>query len=280
MNGLTHSNRSGTSRPSGPPARPGRSRRPWRLIRSAGPAILLLAAGATGARSQPTPTQILERVDANMTMLTVRATARMIIQYREGDVRELEFTSWSQGTEESFLEFTSPARDAGSRFLRRDDAMWIYLPRVGKSIRIQGHMMRQGLMGSDFSYGDASENPSMVEDYEAVIEREEELDGRPTYVLYLTARRRDLAYQSRRIWVDSERWVPLKEEQFARSGKLLKTARLGDVRHIGGRWYPFRVELDNALQTDTSTVLQFLEFELNIPLPPRIFTLRHLEGGL
>jgi outer membrane lipoprotein-sorting protein len=236
-------------------------------------------AGATGTGAQPTATRILERVDANMTIQTARTRAKMIVKYREGDVRELEFTSWSRGTQESFLEFTAPARDAGSRFLRRDDAMWIYLPRVGKSVRIQGHMMRQGLMGSDFSYGDASENLSMVDDYEAVIEGEEELDGRPTYVLYLTARRRDLAYQSRRIWVDRERWVPLKEEQFARSGKLLKTALLGDVRRIGERWYPFRVELDNALQNDTSTVLQFLEFEMEITLPPQVFTLRHLEGG-
>jgi len=120
----------------------------------------------------------------------------------------------------SFLEFTAPARDAGSRFLRRGDAMWIFLPRVGKSVRIQGHMLRQGIMGSDFSYGDASENPSMVEDYDAALEGVEEVDDRPAYVLYLTAKRDDLSYQYRRIWIDTERWVPLKQDLFARSGKL------------------------------------------------------------
>jgi outer membrane lipoprotein-sorting protein len=140
-------------------------------------------------------------------------------------------------------------------------------------------MLRQGLMGSDFSYGDASENPSMADDYEAVIEGEEELDGRPTIVLHLTARRDDLAYPSRRIWVDSERWVPLKEERFARSGKLLKTATLGDVRQIGDRWYPFRLELDNALQNDTRTTLQFLEMELGVTISEQKFTLRYLESG-
>ncbi len=222
---------------------------------------------------------ILERVDRNMTIDAIRSRARMIIHYRDGDDRTLEFTSWAQGTDQSFLEFTAPARDAGSRFLRRDDAMWIFLPRVGKSVRIQGHMLRQGLMGSDFSYGDASENPSMVEDYEGVVEREEELDGRPAYVLYLTAKRRDLSYPSRRIWVDAERWIPLKEERFARSGKLLNTATLGDVRQVAGRWYPFRMEMDNALQTETWTALEFIEMEFNPPLPEGVFTLRHLEGG-
>ena len=157
--------------------------------------------------------------------------------------------------------------------------MWIFIPRVGKSIRIQGHMLRQGLMGSDFSYGDASENPSWEEDYTATVEREEVFEGRPTYVLHMVAERRDLAYPSRRVWIDSERWVPLKEERYARSGKLLKTAVLGDVRRIGDRWYTFRIELDNALQANTRTTLQILEMDLNIEVPEEVFTLRHLEGG-
>ena len=233
----------------------------------------------TGIQAQLSPTEILERVDANMTMSTARVNAQMTITYRDGDVRSLIYEAWAQGTDESFLEFTAPARDAGSRFLRLDDAMWIFLPRVGKSVRIQGHMLRQGLMGSDFSYGDASENPSMVDDYEAVLEGEEEIDGRRAYVVDLTARRNDLAYQKRKVWVDVERWVPLKEERFARSGKLLKTAILSDVRRIGNRWYPFRIEMDDAMQTDTRTVLQMIEVELDVRVPREVFTLPYLEGG-
>lgn len=233
----------------------------------------------SGGQAQLTPRQIIERVDANMTMSTARVNAEMTITYRDGDVRSLIYDAWAQGTDRSFLEFTAPARDAGSRFLRLEDAMWIFLPRVGKSVRIQGHMLRQGLMGSDFSYGDASENPSMVEDYDAVLVGEESLDARPTYVVDLTAKRDDLAYQRRKVWVDAERWVPLKEERFARSGKLLKTALLGDVRRIGDRWYPFRIEMDDALQTDTRTVLQMLSVELDVPVPREVFSLPYLEGG-
>jgi outer membrane lipoprotein-sorting protein len=140
-------------------------------------------------------------------------------------------------------------------------------------------MLRQGLMGSDFSFGDASENPSMVEDYSAVVEGEEVFNDRPTYVLHLEAKRDDLAYPSRRIWVDSQYWLPLKEERYARSGKLLKTMVLSDIRRVGERWYSFRMELNNALQADTSTVLEILEMEIDIPIPSSMFTMRNLEGG-
>jgi outer membrane lipoprotein-sorting protein len=98
-------------------------------------------------------------------------------------------------------------------------------------------------------------------------------------VLKLEGKRSDLAYASRRIWVDAERWVPLKEERYARSGKLLKTATLGDVRKVGNRWYPFSVELDDALQTETRTSMRFLELELGVPVPAELFTLRRLERG-
>jgi len=140
-------------------------------------------------------------------------------------------------------------------------------------------MLRQGLMGSDFSLGDATENPRLVEAYEAVIEADSTLDGRPVKVLYLTARTDDVSYASRRAWVDSERWVPLREERYARGGRLLVSVTLDDVRQVGGRWYPFRIEVDNALQTDTRTVLETLEIRLDVEVPERYFTLRHLEGG-
>lgn len=241
--------------------------------------LLLASVGASAVAQQVSPVEILERVDGNMTINSARMTAQMTITYRDGDERTMLFESWAEGTELSFMEFTAPARDAGSRFLRRGDAMWIFLPRVGKSVRIQGHMLRQGLMGSDFSYGDASENPSMVEDYDATLEGEEELDGRPAYVLYLTAKRDDLSYQHMRIWIDAEQWVPLKEDLFARSGRLLKTATFSDIRQFGNRWYPLVIEMNNALQTDTRTTLSILEMEFNVDVPEEVFTVSYLESG-
>jgi len=242
--------------------------------------LLMLLLNPSTALAQPSPEEILRRIDENIMINSARMTARMSVRYSNGDIRTMEFNSWSQGTDRSFLEFTSPPRDAGSRFLRIErDRMWIFLPRVGKSVRIQGHMLRQGLMGSDFSFGDATENPSMVDDYSAVVERGETFNDRSTFVLHLEAKRDDLAYPSRRIWVDAEYWLPLKEERYAKSGKLLKTMILDNVRRVGDRWYPFRMELNNALQADTSTELEIIEMELDIPIPAHIFTMRNLEGG-
>lgn len=250
-----------------------------RLLLAAALGAGALSPAAVSAQQIDEPAEILRRVDANLTFETAWSRSRMTIHYRAGDVRTLEFEAWAIGEEQGFIEFTAPARDAGSRFLRLEDAMWYYLPRVGKSVRIQGHMLRQGMMGSDFSLGDATENPSLVDDYDAVIEADSTLDGRPVRVLYLTAKTDDVSYASRRVWIDTERWVPLREERYARGGRLLVITSLGDVRQVGDRWYPFRIEMDNALQTDTRTVLETLETRFDIDVPDRYFTLRHLERG-
>jgi len=263
--------------------RPSHHRTPSRLLL---PCLLTagLVAGlsAPEARAQGTSmdtTEILRRIDANMQTDSAHMTAEMTIHYRAGDDRTLVFESWSEGTEKSFIEFTAPARDRGSRFLRLDEVMWYYLPRIGKSVRIQGHMLRQGMMGSDFSLGDATENDSLLDDYRATLEADTTLNGRRAIVLHLVGTRDDLAYPSVRLWVDSERWIPLREDRYARSGKLLKTMTLSDIRRVSGRWYPFRIEMDNALQTDTRTTLQVMDLTLGVSVPDRYFTLRYLEGG-
>jgi putative ABC transport system permease protein len=73
-------------------------------------AAVLNLATARVTEAQPEPREILARVDVNMTIRTARTKARMTITYRDGDTRNLVYDAWSEGTEQSFLEFTiSPA---------------------------------------------------------------------------------------------------------------------------------------------------------------------------
>ena len=91
-------------------------------------------------------------------------------------------------------------------------------------------MLRQSVMGSDLSYEDLMEDRKLEDLYSAQISGEEEYDGRPCWVLDLTAKEEDVAYYSRKVWVDKERFVALKEDRFAKSGKLLKRTEIKDVQ--------------------------------------------------
>ena len=55
---------------------------------------------------------------------------------------------------------------------------------------------------------------------------------RPCWVLDLVSRGEEIAYFKRKIWVDKERYVVLREERFAKSGKLLKTTEVQSVERV------------------------------------------------
>jgi outer membrane lipoprotein-sorting protein len=122
-------------------------------------------------------------------------------------------------------------------------------------------------MGSDLSYEDVTENRRLYQLYNAEIIGTETYDNRECYVLELTAKETDITYYSRKIWVDKERWLPLREERYAKSGKLLKKTEITEVFKIGNRWYPKRMNFKDMLLKGNGTeyIIDSINFDVNIP---------------
>ena len=220
--------------------------------------------------------EILERVDNNAVVTSSSYTAKMIISLG-GTVREKRFTGHTEGKERAYMEFTYPARDKGTRFLMIEDEMWMYLPAVEKATKIAGHMLRQSMMGSDFSYDDIVENEKLIALYDVELTGIDSIGEKECYVLELTARVPEVTYYSRKQWVDKERYVTLKAELYAKSGKLMKEITLGEFRKIGRYRFPTSIRMVNKLRRDTYTELVLNDVELDVQIPDRIFSKAYLE---
>ncbi|MFC1726244.1 outer membrane lipoprotein-sorting protein [candidate division KSB1 bacterium] len=228
------------------------------------------------AQDKITADDILNRVDQNQISSTVKSLSKMIIFY-EGREMEKKMSSLAVGTERSFAEFTFPARDKGTKYLRIKDEMWMYLPSAEKIIKIAGHMLRQSMMGSDFSYEDALEQTELRKKYDAEIIGEEQVDNKDCYVLELTANTKKVTYYRRKIWVDKQRYVPLKAERYAKSGKLLKLFSVKKVEKFGERYFATHMVMEDKLRFNSRTemIIESIEFDINIP--ESTFSLRNLE---
>ncbi|HSA95335.1 MAG TPA: outer membrane lipoprotein-sorting protein, partial [Acidobacteriota bacterium] len=189
------------------------------------------------AAQAPDGEAILKRVDDNMGSDNKITVSEMIIHGRRGS-RTIRAKSWVSGRTRSFTEYLDPPREKGTKMLKLEDQLWTYSPDSDRTILIAGHMLRQAVMGSDLSYEDMMEDPRLTNLYAATVAGEEERDGRACWVLDLAARSEDIAYYKRKIWVDKERFVVLREERFAKSGKLLKMTDVKAVERQGGRWVP------------------------------------------
>lgn len=228
------------------------------------------------AQNYPSGKTILDKVDNNMSAKTRVIKASMEI----GNLRTkrtMQSITYSEGDHKAFTEYLSPAREKGTKMLKLDNQLWIYSPMTDRTVQISGHMLRQSVMGSDMSYEDMMNDIPLLQRYKAEVSGEEIIDGRKCWVVALTAIITDVTYFSQKMWVDQERYIPLKVELFAKSGKLLKRTNLSDVQKIQGRWFPKTFVYKDMLKDGNGTKMTIQEVQLDASIPANTFNLSNLK---
>jgi len=81
-----------------------------------------------------------------------------------------------------------------------------------------------------------------------------------------------VAYFSQKVWVDQERYIPLREELFAKSGQLLKRVEFKEVQKIQGRWFPTVIQYKDVLKDGNGTEFKMSSVKFNEDIPDYIFT--------
>jgi outer membrane lipoprotein-sorting protein len=240
-------------------------------------AALLAPAAGTGEAQAPSGAEILTRVDANLSSEAKIIVSEMVIHGRRAS-RSIKAKSWTRGVTQSFTEYLEPAREAGTKMLKLGDELWTYTPETDRIIKISGNLLRQSVMGSDLSYKDMMEDPVLGNIYMASVAGEDTVLEKPCWVLELTAKKEDIAYFRRKVWVDKERFVILREEMYARSGKLLKTLDAKSVRRFGGRWVPDRIVFKDVMKTGDGSEFIIESMEFDAPIPDYLFSKASLRS--
>ncbi len=219
----------------------------------------------------PDANEIMDKVDRNMSSKNRVFESEMTIHGRRFS-RTITSRSYSVGTKKSFTEYLSPAREQGTKMLKLEKQLWIYSPSTDRIIEISGNMLRQSVMGSDLSYEDMMDDRKLTEIYSAKVSGNETIDGRKTYVLELTAKVDDASYYSQKIWVDTENFVPLKQELFAKGGQLLKRITFSDIKQVQGRWFPMSAVYKDVLKDGSGTEFKMTSVKFDQEIPDYIFT--------
>jgi outer membrane lipoprotein-sorting protein len=221
--------------------------------------------------ANPPAESVLEKVDRNMSSKNRIIESEMVINGKRTS-RTIMAKTWSEGTKKSFTEYLSPASEKGTKMLKLEGQLWIYSPSTDRTIQISGNMLRQSVMGSDLSYEDMMDDRKLQDIYEEKQIGNEVIDGRNTLVVELTARVEDVAYHSQKMWVDAERFVPLRQEMYAKSGQLLKKLEYKDVKNVDGRWFPFTVTYKDMLKDGKGTQFIMTSVLFDQDIPDYIFT--------
>ena len=210
---------------------------------------------------------IIRAMDENLNAKSRVLTSKMVVHGRRSS-RTIESKNWVVGIDLAFTEYLSPPREKGTKMLKLGNKLWTYSPQTDRVIQISGHMLRQSVMGSDISYNDMMEDRPLEELYEATLEGSVDIDGRDHWIMFLETRVTGLSFPKRRAWIDKEYLLPVKEELYAKSGKLLKTSTMSGVRKIQGRWFPSQFIYKDELKRNskgTEWIIDEIAFDIDIP---------------
>ena len=165
--------------------------------------------------------------------------------------------------------FVSPASEEGRATLRQGDNMWLYIPNVGKPIRITS---MQSVMGGVFNNADIMRLDYGVE-YDVAALSEE----KGQYLLDLKAKSGAVAYDRLKMRVLKKELVPTRIDCYAATGMLIKTLHFKDIKDIGdGVVRPAVMETDSPLYKGYRSVMISARLKKR-SLPDEVFTLNYLS---
>ena len=214
-----------------------------RLLALAALCLPMLASALDGV-------ELLKKVDRNLEPESYESYRKLINIEPDGTKKEFVIYSVKKGKDQTATLFLSPASDKGRSTLRQGDNMWLYIPNVGKPVRITS---LQSVTGGVFNNADIMRLDYAVEyDVQSVDEQGD------LYLLKLKAKTGDVAYDKLSMKVDKKLLLPTEIEAYASSGMLMKTLRFKDVKDFGGGIKrPATVETDSPLYKGFSSLMLY-----------------------
>jgi outer membrane lipoprotein-sorting protein len=215
-------------------------------------------------------TQLLKEVDRNLNPESYEAYRKLINVEPDGKKKEYTLFTVKKGADKIAALFLAPASEKGRSTLRLGENMWLYIPNVGKPIRITS---LQSVVGGVFNNADIL-NLDYVEEYN--VERLEER-GRE-HILHLKAKTREVAYDRLKMWVDKEKKLPIKIECLTEKFLLIKTLYFKDHKDFGGGIVrPAVIETDSPLYKGYKSIMIYAKIRQR-NYKDEVFTLTYMPN--
>jgi outer membrane lipoprotein-sorting protein len=211
---------------------------------------------------------ILRQVDRKLNPESYEMYRKLINIEPDGRKKEFVLFSVKKGRDAMIALFLDPPSEKGRATLRLGDNMWLYIPNVGKPLRITS---LQSVVGGVFNNADI-----MNLDYGTEYRVQQSEQQGATYMLDLKARTATVAYDRLKMTVDAATLAPTVIEAYAASGLLIKTLRFKDIKDFGnGIKRPATMETDSPLYKGYKSVMLYAKIKPR-KLPDEVFTLDYL----
>jgi outer membrane lipoprotein-sorting protein len=188
--------------------------------------------------------------------------------------REMTIKSWTKGNDLALILVVSPVKDKGIVFLKRQKEVWNWIPSIERNIKLPPSMMSQSWMGTDFTNDDLVKEASIVTDYDHTLIAEEIIQEKVCYKIQMIPKREaSVVWGKVFMWIDKKDFIMMKIEYYDEDSALVSTMISSDVKLLGGKLLPARLEMIPAEKK--GNIYKSLEFDQVIK--DDFFTTQHMQ---
>ena len=215
-------------------------------------------------------TQLLKQIDRNLNPESFEMYRKLINVEPDGKKKEFVLFSVKKGMDKIAALFLEPASERGRSTLRLGENMWLYIPNVGKPIRITS---LQSVIGGVFNNSDI-----LQLDYAAEYDVVNVDESGAEYLLLLKAKTKTVAYDQLKLWADKSKKLPTKIECLTEAGMLIKTLYFKQVKDFGGGLVrPSYLETDSPLYKGYKSIMIYAKI-LKKDFKDEVFTLTFMPN--
>ena len=192
--------------------------------------------------------------------------------------REVAMKGWALGREHSLILITSPPRDKGAAFLKREKEIWNWQPSIDRVVKLPPSMMMQSWMGSDFTNDDLVKESSIVNDYNHTLAGDTTYEGRECYKIIMIPKEEAAVVWGRiDAYITKDDYLQMLFKYYDEDEFLVNTMYLSDIKELGGRIIPTRLEMVPAENPDQKTVIIYRNIEFEVPMEESFFSLQNMK---
>ncbi|MBT3209803.1 MAG: outer membrane lipoprotein-sorting protein [Bacteroidetes bacterium] len=221
--------------------------------------------------------EVIKKADQKNRGKTSSGEMKMTIERADWN-RSISMKSWSKGTEYFMIYITSPAKEKGQVFLKRKKEMWNWVPSIEKMIKIPPSMMMQSWMGSDFTNDDLVKQSSIIVDYTHDYLGKEIVRELECHKIQLTVKPdAPVVWGKIIVWVSAEGFDIWKAEYYDEDGYLVNIENAFELKKMGDRTIPTRMEIVPVEKKNQKTILEFISLKFDEPIEDGFFSQQNMK---
>lgn len=222
-------------------------------------------------------TEIVHKADQKLKGKTSYADVTIQI-IRPSWKREMSIKTWGKGDTYALILVTAPAKEKGTVSLKRNKEVWNWMPSIERTIKLPPSMMMQSWMGTDFTNDDLVKQSSLVNDYVHTLSNDSTLEGRSCYkIIMMPKPEAAVVWGKIVLFIDKKEFMEIRAEYYDEDGALVNIMNGSDIKMLGGKLLPAKMEMIPVDKPGQKTVLIYNDLKFDVMIDDNFFTVQNMK---